>query len=218
MYRALSTQLRILLCDSPKPLLTRLFSNLEIQRLQPLRSYQPGDFPPESAHLNDVAVSGPGEYAICCMPFEARVYINGVEDCLPLLDASGALLPLDQWLDQLVSVEPVPVTIRQVIKTVADRGGGAHVHKSKDALLSGLQGISPGRLHLAAMVVIAVSKVMQQFGIAVNQHYEKHGAESGLPLAAIDRSHPSFIASARVPDACLSSPYQAFNLLSVRRI
>lgn len=138
MYRALSAQLRILLCDSPKPLLTRLFSNLQLQSLQPVRSYQPGDFPPELAHLNSVAVSGPGEYVFCCMPFEARVYINGVEDCLPLLEANGALLPLDQWLDQLVSVEPVPVTLRQVIKTVADRGGGAHVHKTKDALLSGL--------------------------------------------------------------------------------
>lgn len=78
--------------------------------------------------------------------------------------------------------------------------------------------MSPGGLHLAAMVVIAVSKVMQQFGLAVIQHYEKHGAKSGLPLAAIDRSHPSVVASAKVPEACLGSPYQAFNLLSVRRI
>jgi hypothetical protein len=218
MYRALSAQLRILLCDHPKPLLTRLFSNLQLQSLQPVKSYQPGGFPPELEHLNSLAVSGPGEFVISCMPFEARVYINGVEDCRPLLAANGALLPLDQWVDQIVSVHPVPITIRQVIKTAADRGGGAHVHKSKDALLSGLQGLSPGKLHLAALVVIAVSKVMQQFGFSVIQHYEKNGAQVGLPLAAIDSSHPSVIASAKVPEECLRSPYQAFNLLSMGRV
>lgn len=218
MYRALSAQLRILLCDSSRPLLTRLFSNLQLQSLQTVKSYQPGDFPPELEHLNSLDIIGSGEFTISCMPFEARVYINGVEDCHPLLEASGALLPLDQWVDQFVSVHPVPVTVRQVIKTVADRGGGAHVHKSKDALLSGLQGMSPGKLHLAALVIVAVSKVMQQIGFAVMQHYEKNGAKVGLPLAPIDRSHPSVIASAKVPEDCLKSPYQAVNLISVGRV
>lgn len=218
MYRTLSAQLRILLCDSPKPLLLRLFSNLQLQSLQTVTSYRPGEFPPELGHLNCVAFFGPGEYVISCMPFEARIYVNGVEDCRPLLEASGALLPLSSWLDQFISVEPVPVTIRQVIKTVAERGGGAHVHTTKDALLAGLRGKGPGRLHLAALVVIAVSKVMQQIGFAVIQHYEKHGAKGGLPLSAIDRSHPSVVASARVPEECLRSPYQAINLISMRRI
>ncbi|MEW5824163.1 MAG: hypothetical protein AB1766_07420 [Pseudomonadota bacterium] len=215
MYRALSAQLRILLCDSPKPLLVRLFSNLELQSLEPAKSYEPGSFPPELKHLNAIGISGSGPMAVSCMPFEARIFFNGIEDCRPLLSSTAPLLPIDAWVDQVVSVHPVPVTVRQVIKTVADRGGGAHVHKSKDALLAGLQGLAPGKLHLAALVIIAISKVMQQLGLSVVQLYEKSGPKGGLPLEHFDDQHPTVLASARVPAECLKHPYQAINLLSV---
>ena len=215
MYRALSAQLRILLCDSPKPLLARLFSNLELQSLQPVSSFSPRCFPPELEHLNVVAVSGSQPVAVSCMPFEARIYFNGIEDCQPLLSADGAMLPIGVWVDQIVSAHPVPVTMRQLIRTVADRGGGAHVHKSKDALLSGLKGMAPGRLHLAALVIIAISKVMQKLGLQVVQLYERNGPRGSLPLNDFNHNHPSVLASARVPAVCFEHPYQAINLLSV---
>ena len=215
MYRALSAQLRILLCDSPKPLLARLFTNLELQGLQPVKSYQPGHFPKELEHLNAVATAGSSPMAISCMPFEARIFFNGLEDCRPLLNQSGPLLAIEDWTNQIISVHPVPVTVRHLIKTVAERGGGAHVHKSQDALLAGLQGMSPGKLHLAALAVIAISKVMQQVGLSVVQLYEKHGPRGSLPLESYDNQHPSVLASARVPSECLKHPYQAINLLSI---
>ena len=174
MYRPLSAQLRILLCDSPKPLLTRLFSNLELQALQPVKSYQPGAFPSHLAHLNGLYFSSPGHVVVSCMPFEARIFVNGTEDCVPLLSTGEPLLLIETWIEQIVSAHPVPVTVRQLIRTVADRGGGAHVHKSEDALLSGLQGMSPGKLHLAALVIIAISKIMQQVGHSVIQLYDKY--------------------------------------------
>ena len=215
MYRTLSAQLRILLCDSPKPLLVRLFPNLKLQSLQPVKSFQPGNFPPELKHLNTVAVSGSQSIAISCMPFEARIYFNGVEDCQPLLKVDSSLLPIEEWVDQVISVHPIPVTVRQLIRTVADRGGGAHVHKSKDTLLFGLKVMRPGKLHLAALVLIAVSKVMQQLGLSVVQLYEKNGPKGSLPLADFNHLHPSVLASARVPAECLQHPHQALNLLSV---
>lgn len=218
MYRTLSVQLRILLCDSPKPLLVRLFPNLKLQCLQPVKAFQPGNFPPELKHLNTVPVSGPQPMAISCMPFEARIYSNGVEDCQPLLNADGSLLPIEDWVEQVISVHPVPVTVRQLIRTVADRGGGAHVHKAKDPLLFGLKGIGPGKLHLAALVLIAVSKVMQQLGLSVVQLYEKNGPKGSLPLNDFNHLHPSVLVSARVPAECLQHSYQALNLLSVGNI
>ena len=118
----------------------------------------------------------------------------------------------------MVSMHPIPVTGRDIIKTVADRGGGAHVHKSKDALLSGLRGMSPTKLHVAALVIIAVSKVMQHLGLSVVQLYEKNGAKESLPLPDFDSKHASVLASANVPKECLRRPYQAFNLLSVGRV
>jgi len=215
MYRALSAQLRILLCDSPKPLLARLFSNLELQGLQPVTTFAPGTFPPELEHLNAVAVSGSQPLAVSCMPFEARIYANGVEDCLPLMRADGAMLPVEAWVEQIISQHPVPTTVRQLIRTVADRGGGAHVHKSKDVLLSGLKGMAPGRLHLAALAIIAISKVVQRLGLQVVQFYEKNGLKGSLPVSSFDEMHPSVAASARVPAACFEQSYQAINLLSL---
>lgn len=216
MYRALSAQLRILLCDNPKPLLVRLFANLELQRFQSITSFAPGEFPTELQHLNTVAAFGGKPMILSCMPFEARMYVNGIEDCRPLLSTDGSMLPVELWVEQVVSAHSVPITIRQFIRTVADRGGGAHVHKSKDALLAGLQGMAPGKLHLAALVLIAIAKVMQQVGHSVVQLYEKNGPKGSIPLKEFDSQHPNVLASARVPAWCLQHPYHAINLVSVR--
>jgi hypothetical protein len=217
MYRALSTQLRILLCDSPKPLLVRLFRNLELQRLADVRSYEPGCFPENLAHLNSIMVSGTSSVSIACMPFEATVYFNGVEDCHPLLDASGQMLNVEVWVDQVITVFPEPLTIRQLIRTVADRGGGAHVHKSKDALLFGLvDEHTPTKLNQAALVIVAISKVMQHIGLAVVQLYERQGLKGSLPLEDFDVNHRCVVTSARVPAECFMHPKQCFNLLSLR--
>ena len=215
MYRALSAQLRILLCDSPKPLLVRLFPNLELQSLQPVRFLKPGEFGGELKHLNDIAVLNSQSAVISCMPFEARAYFNGVEDCKPLLNTDNSLLMVENWVEQVISLHPVPVTVRQLIRSVADRGGGAHVHKSKDALLCGLKNLRPGRLHLAALVLIGISKVMQQLGLSIIQLYEKNGPKGCLPFSDFNSRHPSVLASARVPTECFQHPYQVFNLLSV---
>jgi len=215
MYRTLSAQLRILLCDSPKPLLVRLFTNLELQRLQSVKPFLPGNSPSELEHLNAVSVSGSQPLTISCMPFEARIYFNGVEDCWPLIDADGSLISIGDWVEQVISTHPIPVTVRQLIRTVSDRGGGAHVHKSKDTLLFGLKGMGLGKLHLAALVLIALSKIMQNIGLSVIQLYEKNGPKGGLPFEDFNHSHPSVLASARVPAECLKHPYQALNLLSI---
>jgi hypothetical protein len=217
MYRALSTQLRILLCDSPKPLLVRLFRNLELQRLADVTSYAPGCFPENLAHLNSIMVSGTSPVSIACMPFEATVYFNGVEDCHPLLASSGQMLNVEAWVDQVITVFPEPLTIRQLIRTVADRGGGAHVHKFKDVLLFGLTDKkTPTKLNEAALVIVAMSKVMQQIGWSVVQLYERHGLKGSLPLVDFDVKHRSVITSARVPAECYLHPKQCFNLLSFR--
>lgn len=216
MYRALSTQLRILLCDSPKPLLVRLFRNLELQRLAEVGLYSPGFFPEKLAHLNSISVSGASPISISCMPFEATVYFNGVEDCHPLLAPSGEMLGIEIWVDQVITVFPEPLTIRQLIRTVADRGGGAHVHKSKDAILFGLLNHqTPTKLNQAALVIVAISKVMQHIGLSVVQLYERYGLKGSLPLKDFDKNHRSVITSARVPAECFEHSKQCFNLLSV---
>lgn len=211
MYRVLSTQLRILLCDTPKPLLVRLFPDLQLTGLQPIERIVPGEFPVELNHLNSIESIGSQRMVVSCMPFESRLYSNGIEDCQVILRNDKLLLPVEEWVGQYVTLDPVPVTIRKLIRTVADRGGGAHVHKSSDALLNGLCGKGPGKLHQAALILIAISKTMQSIGFSVIQLYER--GESSLPLTDFDHSHPWVLGAARVPSECLRQPYTALNLL-----
>ena len=211
MYRVLSAQLRILLCDAPKPLLLRLFPNLVLTGLQPIKRTAPGEFPVELDHLNSIRSIGSQNVSISCMPFEARLYSNGVEDCQALLRLDKVLLPINEWVDQYVTLDPVPVTVRKLIRTVADRGGGAHVHSSKDALLRGLSAKGLGKLHQAALIIIAISKLMQSIGFSVIQLHER--GERSLPLSDFDQSHPAVLKAARVPDECLKEGCTALNLM-----
>ncbi|MDQ0084491.1 hypothetical protein J2W35_004860 [Variovorax boronicumulans] len=217
MYRALSGQLRILLCDK-KPLLLRLCANLALASLAEVRDHAPGSFPSELAHLNALSFVGVDSFTIACMPFEVSIYFNGVEDCKALLHRDRKLLPLEEWTSQIVLLDPVPVTIRQLIRTVADRGGGAHVHHSKDALLRALRKGMPSRMTQDALVIVALAKVMQGVGLQFIQLYERFGHTASLPLEDFDLNHVSVLDAARVPKECFQHAKQAFNLLCVRAV
>ena len=218
MYRALSAQLRILLCDTnTKPLLLRLFSNFELSALRPIRQCKPGVFPADLEHLNTVAVLGTDDVVISCMPFEVTRFYNGIEVCSPLVDSNAAMMPLENWMNQCVSMHPVPVSIRQIIKTVVDRGGGAHVHKTQDVLLDRLKQLHAGSLGLEALIVIAIGRITQQIGWAVAQHYERQGASGSLLSVAFGANHPLVERAARIPKHYYDHPQLKYNLLSVGR-
>lgn len=218
MHRVLAAQLRILLCDNTsKPLLRRLFPNLRLQRLEKPIRCEPGRFPANLSHLNDLCIEAPYPVWITCMPFEADMFHNGVEDCRPIVAESGDLLPIDEWVEQIVTTYPVTISIRQVIRTVADRGGGSHVHKSKDALLFGLREPGPTKMTQAALVLVAVSKLLQFVGQSIVQLYERSGPSGSIPVEPFDKSHPFVQNAARVPDDCLTKAKQCFTLLNVSR-
>ncbi|CAN7175304.1 hypothetical protein LJR161_000306 [Variovorax paradoxus] len=217
MYRALSGQLRILLCDK-KPLLLRLYPNLKLTRLAGVREYAPGTFPSDLAHLNTLDFVGTTPIVFACMPFEGSIYFNGVEDCKVLPHPSQEFLAVEDWTSQIILLDPVPVAIRQLIRTVADRGGGAHVHHSRDALLRGLQRGVPSKMTQDALVIVALAKAMQGVGLQIIQLFERFGTSGSFPLEDFDHKHPSVLNAARVPKECFEHAKQAFNLLCARAI
>nr|WP_320048189.1 hypothetical protein [uncultured Desulfuromonas sp.] len=222
MYRALSTQLRILLCDSnwgkDNSLLPRLFGNIELTPLKKIEFYQPGTFPEHLEYLNNVHAVGSSALEIGCMPFEVIRYFNGVEICQPMLDEGASPIPLTEWVDQLFTVHPVPLSLRDLIKVVADRDGGAHVHHKEDALLKRLQETCPANSSIGALVVIGLARVMQKVGWAVVSHFERHGATGKLNFdsSQFTNDHPLVQKSSQIPTDYYNYPQTRFNLLSVR--
>ncbi len=117
---------------------------------------------------------------------------------------------------QIILLDPVPVSIRQLIRTVTDRGGGAHVHRSRDALLRELRKGTPSRMTQDALVIVALAKAMQDISLQIIQLFERFGTSGSFPMEDFDPRHPSVLNAARVPKECFEHARQAFNLLAAR--
>lgn len=145
MYRPLSAQLRILLSDQNRnkenSLVIRLFNGLGITPLQSITYKEPGTFDEATQWANMLQVHGGSpemSLKLALMPFEITVFSNGLEIGDFLLDPSRSPISVKNWMDQLITVHPIRLSIRNLIKTVADRGGGAHVHHKEDEVLETL--------------------------------------------------------------------------------
>jgi hypothetical protein len=220
MYRAIAAQLRILFCEKdPKPLLLRLFPDIGLTPLQQIKSTVPGTFPDSVEHFNTVKISGSDDASLSYMPFEITKFFNGVTDCRLLFSDSKNLIPLNEWVEQVVSLYPEhakPLSISEWIKTIADRGGGAHVHKSKDVLITNLKAVGPFEepiLHAA--IIIAIGRVAQVIGFSIIQLYERFGTTGTLPFQDFDKSHPSVLNAAKVPEEYYDHPREIINLMSM---
>lgn len=219
MHRALAAQLNILLCDSPKPLLLRLFGNLQLPRLEKIKPYEAPTLPAEMAFLHTLPMSQAEEDAapdvVSCMPFEATRFFNGVEDCRLLLARNGQLLPLKQWVEQVVSIHPVRVSIRQLIKIVADRAGESNAPVAREAIPVGQNFLAPTHHHLGALAIVAIGRLMQEFGQSVIQLYERNGPHGALPLDKFDKQHPWVLNAACAPREYYKPAPQVFQLVSI---
>lgn len=209
MCRALSVQLRILLCDNnPKPLLLRLMSNLELSEFISTDVYNLGEFPNELDHLNSIK-SINGNVSIICMPFEFRRYFDGTEDCVPLI--GKRLLTLEKWMNQKIISHPVPMTVTKLIKVISNKGGGAHVDRKQDKLLTTMREMKYWELNICELLIIGLAKIVQQISFQLIQMYEQKIFK--LPLNNFNPVHSSILNAAKVNDECLKKEYQAANLI-----
>ena len=161
MYRALAGQLRLMLCDTQRrrdnSLIAAAYPKLEVSALKgidwscsqagELRLQQPKD----------------GTTLLSQMPFEITVYSNG----LAVADLSlgkDHLLPIGEWCEQRLTVHPMNLSCKTVVRTVADKGGGAHVDASASAELKYMYQATPANRTFAELFVLGLGRFVQGLG------------------------------------------------------
>lgn len=227
MYRPISAQLRILLSDKrggkENSLIVRLFNMLMITPLQSITYKEHGTFDDATSWANMLRVEGGSSemsLKLALMPFEITVFSNGLEIGDFLLDKNRSPISVTDWMDQLITVHPFHLSIRSLIRTVADRGGGAHVHHKEDEVLDTLSKGLPSKLGMDALFTIATARVVQQIGLAIMQFYEKYGTNYNIETAiiGIDKNHETYINSAKVPETLLNEESIKYALMSLANL
>lgn len=221
MYRPIAGQLRILLCDK-SPLLTRVFPNIEFQLLKPIE-YLPLDeaslFDNNDARLGVSGKNGE-EYRLAKMPFLITQISNGLQIADIELLNDSPLLRLDDWVNQLISFHPCDLSIIQIVKSVADKGGGAHVDNTPDEPLKRMQETGPAGIGFHKLFIIALSRFIQKLGLCIIQFGERQGFEGSLAdiINDFDISHASVINRAKVHEALINQERSEYALTVLMRI
>lgn len=151
------------------------------------------------------------------MPFEITCFKNGLEVCDLLIDKDSDLINFEEWLNQIVTIHPKRIKIVDIIRTVTDRGGGAHIHNSADDLLDSLQKFSPCKNGVDTLLTIAIGRFAQQIGWMVYQFYEKIGTRGKIEdlMKVFDHEHPSIKEGAKIPVELFSYACQKYNLSAI---
>jgi hypothetical protein len=227
MYRPLAAQLRILFCDycrkKNNALLSKIFNNL---MLIPLRvpEYEEMDGSGGTYSGKDNLCASPIDKnlrpKVATMPFEISIFNNGIETCDLLLQEDSKPIPLDVWLVKKITDHPLNVTIADLIRTVADRGGGAHVHNKIDSFLASLQKRTPCKISLDILFTIAIARFAQRVGFLVIQFYEKIGTKGKMDdlMKQYDIDHPCIVNSAQIPRVLLEQEHSKFNLKMMQNV
>jgi len=187
MYRALAGQLRLLLCDTQRgvdnSLIRRALPNLKVSAVADV------EWSTEEAGPVRMQQGEAGTNRIAQMPLEISAYENGLVVADLLID-KDRLLPIHEWADQRLSFHPAKLFIRNAVKEVADKGGGAHVDSSASPALRLMYEKTPPGNTYAEVFVVAIGRYVQRLGEALFK-YE----------------------GCRVPVHLLSAQHEKYNLL-----
>lgn len=187
MYRPLAGQLRLLLCDTNRgadnSLLATVYPKLEVSSIEPI------SWSRDEAGGIRMAQTEAGTNRFAQMPLQVDEYANGLV-VADLLFRKNELLSIAHWAEQRLTFHPARLSVRTVVRTVADKGGGAHVDRNSSLELRLMyQRTPPGRTY-AELFVVGVGRFVQQLG-------EQLLGYKGC----------------RVPEALTSSKHHRYNLL-----
>lgn len=187
MYRALAGQLRLLLCDTRQKkdnsLLAATYPKLEVSGFETIK------WSSSEAGVVRMTQSAAGTNQIAQMPLEISLYPTGLAVADLLLN-HDVLHPIAQWSDQRLTFHPTRLSVKAVIRTVADKGGGAHVDADASPELRLMYQYTPAGRTYAELFVVAIGRFIQAIG-------ERLLKTQGC----------------RVPPELTGGPHQKFNLL-----
>ncbi len=218
MYRPLAGQLRILLCDRP-PLLTRVFPTLAIGALRAIEWLEPDQVTLFDNNPARVGVQHPPdqELRLARMPFLITAYENGLQVADLQVAPGGETLPLDEWMDQRITLHPVELSLRETIRSVANKGGGAHVDDDVNSALHHMYRTGPAGVGVHVLFTIAVGRFAQQIGLHYAQFVERFGYHGKLEDVLFDPEHATVRASAQVSSELESGPRHQYALTALKR-
>ena len=200
MYGPLAGQLRILFCDTDPPLLSRVFPDLALCPLRPVDWADPPDAPLFDSNPTRLVVEhSPGEECrLARMPFLITEYANGLQVADLQLDPEGQLLPLSDWMNQSVTLHPSDISLRKVVRSVADTDGGAHVDDQVSETLRVMYRTGPHGVGVDVLFVIAVGRFAQKLGLNYVQMIDQFGPTGRLENVVFSVEHPAVTSRARV--------------------
>jgi hypothetical protein len=218
MYRPLAGQLRILLCDKP-PLLSRVFPDLAIGALRPIEWLEPDQavlFDDNPARLG-IQHPPDQEFRLARMPFLITSYDNGLQVADLEIDHGAQRLVLDEWMNQQITLYPAELSVRDTIRSIADKGGGAHVDDTVNPALHHMYRTGPAGVGVHVLFSVAVGRLAQKIGLHYAQFVERFGYHGRLEDVVFDAEHATVRSSAQVPAKLEAGPRRQFTLTVMKR-
>ena len=185
MYKPLAGQLRILFCDSQgrkdNSLLPRVFPQLTLNALEPI------DWNSKQSSSMQLLQNHEGANQVSSMPFEVKKYKNGLAIAELIPAKNENLLDLSTWVNQYLTHHPTSLRVKDVIKHLANKGGGAHVDSNLSAQQRYMNQMTPVGRNFSEMFIIAMSRLAQRIGENI---FEYKGIE--VPTDITSEGHISY--------------------------
>lgn len=162
MYKPLAGQLRILFCDSNKrrdnSLLPRVFPNIELNALENII------WDDNESSSVQIIQNPDNTSRIATMPFELMQYNNGLIIPNFIFAKQKKMLDIPTWVEQYLTHHPTTLQVKDVIKNIADKGGGAHVDSNPSAKQRYMNKMTPFGRQYGEMFIVAMARLAQRMG------------------------------------------------------
>jgi hypothetical protein len=224
MYRPMAGQLRILFCDSrgkeDNSLLCRTFRSFQLSRVRPIEWVEPSLLPSRTDDLRNIRMNIPEDWdvRIAKMPFVIREYGSGLQIADLDMEDAGPLLPFERWVDQEVTIYPQPLTICGIIRTVANKGGGAHVDSKENTELRLMRAHGPAGLGVNVLFIVALARFAQHFGVHYAQFRKQCGYSGSFENIVFDPNDDTAQTKAKIPEDIELSGGSIYHLTVVKRL
>ena len=148
MYKPISAQLRILFCDTKRKkdysLINRIHPGIKLLAFKALK------------------YEGDGPLVFASAPYVITQTVGGVTDTRLDIATPYQYIPLSEWREQLVELYP-RLTLNDVIRSVADQDGGAHLDDSECSNLTALKNHNPTKTGSNILFIIALAHYVIEF-------------------------------------------------------
>lgn len=217
-------QLRILFCDSrskkDNSLLGRTFRSFQLSRVRPIEWVEPSSLPSRTDDLRSIRMDTPEDWdvRIAKMPFVIREYGSGLQVADLDMEEAGPLLPLEQWVGQEVTIYPQPFNICGIIRSVADKGGGAHVDSKENTELRLMRAHGPAGLGVNVLFIVALARLAQHFGVRYAQFRKQCGYTGSFENILFDPKDDTAQTKAKIPKDIELSGGSIYHLTFIKRL